>query len=199
VDALSFQLYPLATGTPEASMKLLAAVRAILAKRKVNKPIYNTEVNYGLVGGPEAGATARPIAPARQTGYLARTYLLNAQNRVSRVYWYRWDSHGMVNTELVTEDDSTLTEAGRSFAVVRSWLLGTRPAGCVPDRKGTFTCTFKAGKSLRTAVWNPSRSLAVRAPKRTKSYATLDGATHATRQGRKVRVGEQPVLFSLSR
>jgi hypothetical protein len=199
VDALSFQLYPLATGSPEASMTLLAAVRKILAKRKVNKPIYNTEINYGLIGGPEAGATARPIAATRQVGYLARTYLLNAQNGVSRVYWYRWDSHGMVNTELVSADGSTLTEAGRSFAVVRSWLLGTRPAGCARDRKGTFTCTFRAGKSLRTAVWNPSRSLAVRAPKRVKSYATLDGTSHVTRQGRKVRVGEVPLLFSTNR
>jgi hypothetical protein len=195
VDALSFQLYPLATGSPEASMALLAGVRKILAKLKVDKPIYNTEINYGLVGGPEAGAAARVIAPHRQAGYLARTYLLNAQNRVSRVYWYRWDSHGMVNTELVTSDDSTLTEAGRSFAVVRSWLLGTRPAGCVRDRKGTFSCAFTAGKAVRRAVWNPSRSIRVVVPKKVTSYVTLDGVAHATRPGRKVTAGELPILL----
>jgi hypothetical protein len=199
VDALSFQLYPLATGSPEQSMQLLAAVRKILARHKVSKPIYNTEVNYGLVGGPEAGALARPIAGARQAGYVARTYLLNAQNGVSRVYWYAWDSHGMVNTEMVGLDDVTVTEAGRSFAVVRSWIVGTRPAGCVRDRKGTFTCTFTAGRATKRAVWNPTKSVSVAAPKKTRSVQTLAGVSNTFRAGRSVRVGEVPVLFTTSR
>jgi len=65
VDALSFQLYPDATGSPEASMTLLRAVRVILARHRVAKPIWNTEVNYGLVGGPGAGAGAHGISGER--------------------------------------------------------------------------------------------------------------------------------------
>ena len=65
VDALSFQLYPSATGAPESSMTLLRRVRLILARRSISKPIYNTEINYGLVGGPQAGAGAKKISTSR--------------------------------------------------------------------------------------------------------------------------------------
>ena len=91
VDALSFQLYPTATGSPEASMTLLAGIRKFLAKNRIVKPIWNTEVNYGLIGG---GAAARPISTERQVGNVIRTFVLNASNRVSRVYWYSWDLLG---------------------------------------------------------------------------------------------------------
>ena len=88
VDALSFQLYPTASGSPEASMTLLAGIRKTLAKNRIVKPIWNTEVNYGLVGG---GVGARPISTDRQVGNVIRTFVLNASNKVSRVYWYSWD------------------------------------------------------------------------------------------------------------
>lgn len=199
VDAVSFQLYPDAAGSPEASMTLLTGVRKILARHGVQKPLYNTEVNYGLVGGPQAGAAAASISPERQAAYVARTYLLNAGSRVGRVYWYRWDSRGLFNTVMVLDDDATLTAAGRAFAVTRSWILGTRPAGCSRARNGTYTCTYAAGRSVRRAVWHPSRSVAVAAPPRTTSYVTLDGVSHPTRAGRKVTVGELPVLFRTTR
>ena len=66
VQALSFQLYPTASGSPEASMALLASICKVLAKNRIVKPIWNTEVNYGLVGG---GVGARPpISTERQVG-----------------------------------------------------------------------------------------------------------------------------------
>ena len=199
VDAVSFQLYPDAAGTPEASMALLAQVRKILDRNKVSKPLYNTEVNYGLVGGPLAGAAAAVISPERQTAYVARTYVLNAGNRVGRVYWYRWDSRGLVNTVMVQDDDTTLTAAGRAFAVTRSWMLGTRPAGCTQARKGTTTCTFTIGKQVRRAVWHPSRTVAVAVPRGARAYSTLDGVQHPVRRGQKVRIGATPILFRSSR
>ena len=139
VDALSFQLYPPAAGTPETSMTLLAAVRAILRKERVSKPIWNTEANYGLLGG---GRAARTISVARQIGNVMRTYVLNAQNRVARVYWYSWDLLRLSNTALVAGDRVTLTAAGRAFGTTRTWLLGTRPAGCTRSKVNTWTCTF---------------------------------------------------------
>jgi hypothetical protein len=195
VDALSFQLYPLKTGKPEDSMKILSQVKSILKRNKVAKPIYNTEINYGLVGGTQAGAAAARISSAAQVGNVMRTYLLNAQNGVSRVYWYSWDLQRMSNTAMVGADGTSLTAAGRSFGVVRSWILGTRAAGCHRARNGTYTCTFKAGKSVRRAVWNPSRTTKVVAPKTTSSYRTADGRSHRTKAGRKIKVGAVPVLL----
>jgi hypothetical protein len=195
VDALSFQLYPEAKGSPESSMKLLAAVRAILNRHRVSKPIYNTEVNYGLVGGPQAGARARKITSTKQVGNVVRTYVLNAQNRVARVYWYSWDLLGISNTPLVQGDRVTLTPAGRAFAATRGWMLGTKPAGCKTDRKGTYTCLFtKGGKKLR-AVWNPRKNVAVKTPKGTQSHASWNGTGYTTGRGKTVKVGPIPVLL----
>ena len=191
VDALSFQLYPLATGTPETSMSLLASVRKTLAKYKVRKPIWNTEVNYGLVSGPVPEAGVTPLSSIRQVGNVLRTFTLNAQHGVSRVYWYSWDMLAMSNTRLVETDRSTLTPAGRSFATAQAWLSGTRPAGCSRDRKGVYTCVFMKGREVRRVVWHPSRSVAVKVPKGSTVTTFLAGP----RKLRTVRATAVPVLL----
>ena len=176
-------------------MKLLAAVRSVLAKHKIRKPIWNTEVNYGLVGGPTAGASVPQLSTDRQVGNVLRTFTLNAQNGVRRVYWYSWDLLAMSNTALVEADRTTLTPAGRSFETARVWLAGTRPAGCTKDRRGVFTCAFKAGTSVRRVVWHPTKKLTVRAPAASSSYLTWDGASRPAKKGTKVVVGPVPVLL----
>ena len=199
VDALSFQLYPTATGSPEASMALLASVRRILAKYNVVKPIWNTEVNYGLVGGPEAGAGARQVSSQQQVGNVMRTFVLNAANRVGRVYWYSWDLLAMSNTPLVEADRITLTPAGLAFGTSRNWLIGTRPVGCTRAKTNTWTCTFTTATQTRRIVWNPSRSTTVTAPLRTSSVTTWSAAASSARAGSKVRVGVVPVMISSRR
>jgi hypothetical protein len=198
-DALSFQLYPAATGGPESSMSLLRQVRATLARHGIRKPIYNTEVNYGLVGGPQAGSAARQISGARQVGNVIRTYVLNAQNRVSRVYWYSWDLQSMSNTPLVYGDGITATPAGQAFARVQSWLVGSRATGCSLARTGVYSCAFRTGRETRRVVWHPTRTVRVKAPAGTRSFSTASGATRSTAGGTLVRVGPVPVLFRSSR
>jgi hypothetical protein len=198
VDALSFQLYPVATGTPESSMALLAAVRRILARNNISKPIWNTEVNYGMVSGAGSG-TAPAISSARQVGNLMRTYVLNAGNRVSRVYWYSWDLLGMSNTQLVAADRITLTPAGKAFTTTRTWLQGARPVGCSRAKTGTWTCTFTTATQTRRIIWNPSRSTSVKLAFRASSVATWDSAATARPMGSRVAVGVVPVLVSTRR
>ena len=137
-------------------MTLLAGIRKVLAKNRIVKPIWNTEVNYGLVGG---GVGARPISTERQVGNVIRTFVLNASNKVSRVYWYSWDLLAMSNTPMVLTDRITLTPAGQAFNTSRSWLLGARPAGCTRAKTNTWTCTFTTASTTRRVVWNPSQSV----------------------------------------
>ena len=198
VDALSFQLYPMATGAPEASMALLASVRKILALYKVVKPIWNTEVNYGMVGGVGA-PPASPISTERQVGNVMRTFVLNAGNRVGRVYWYSWDLLGTTNTPMVDADRITLTPAGQAFSTTRGWLLGARPVGCVRARTNTWTCTFTTATQVRRIVWNPSRSTSVTAPVRPRSVTSWGAPVRTARAGTKVRVGIVPVMISSRR
>jgi polysaccharide biosynthesis protein PslG len=195
VDALSFQLYPAANGSPESSMKLLAATKVMLAREGVHKPIWNTEVNYGLSGSSSVPAAST----AKQVGNVLRTYVLNAENGVRRVYWYSWDLLGLSNTPLVQSDRVTLTPAGQAFGTARSWLLGTRPAGCSRDRNGTWSCSFLTATQTRRVVWNPSGTRTVPRPSGSPTL-TRWNSTGATRVSTaKVSVGIVPLLLTSRR
>ena len=141
VDALSFQLYPMATGSPEASMALLAVGPQDPGQEQGRQA--DLEHRGELRAGRRTGRPRRsPISTERQVGNVMRTFVLNAANRVSRVYWYSWDLLAMSNTPLVEADRITLTPAGQAFGTTRSWLLGARPVGCSRAKTNTWTCTF---------------------------------------------------------
>jgi hypothetical protein len=193
VDVVSLQLYPPAAGSPEDSMAILDADRTLLAKHSVTKPIWNTEVNYGLTGS----GTVRPLAPARQGAFVARTYLLNAAHDVGRVYWYAWDALGIANTAMVAADRATPTAAGRAFRRVRSWLNGTR-VSCDQDAAGTYTCLLSHSKETRRVYWNPRRE--VRISVTATRVERLDGSKRAVPEGRtRINVDYSPVLVSSPR
>jgi len=207
VDAVALQLYPRAEVRPEGSMNLLAGAKRYLAKYKVNKPIYNTEVNYGVRTGA-AARRAVPITAQHQAAFASRTLVLNAANRISRVYWYRWDMKydpavggTPANTLLVENNGYTPSAAGKAWRVTRSWLEKTRPQGCTKDRKGTYTCTFRypRGKALKRVVWNPTRNVTVKAPRFTNAYYKIDNVKHRAKTGTKLRVGVLPVMITSSR
>ena len=110
VDVVSLHLYPLPKERPEHSMTLLAAARTMLDLRGVHKPIWNTEINYGLQTG--GGGTPAQISTGRQAAYVVRTYMLNAASGVKKVFWYSWGLQRLANTKLTFTNGSP-TLAGR--------------------------------------------------------------------------------------
>jgi GH35 family endo-1,4-beta-xylanase len=169
VDAVSLQLYPAADGTPESSMKLLTAMKTVLASHGVDKPIWNTEINYGLTGQE---VEAAPVE--EQQSNVVRTYVLNAANAIRRVYWYGWDQQSIVDTLLTEPDLSTLTPAGRAYRTAQKWLLGATVTGCTEDADRTWTCTLDSPEGASTVYWNPRRTVQVTPP---------EGATRSQRVG----------------
>jgi hypothetical protein len=193
IDVVSLQLYPVPdTPTPEASMLQLAADRAILAKHGVDKPVWDTEINYGAKGGKKVA----PATPDVQASKVARTYLLNAANGVGRVFWYVWDlSQPIVDTYMVEPDGATPTAAGRAFRTVHRWMIGTVMRGCAADKQGTYTCTLvKAGKT-RLVLWNPDHSVQVKAPAGVTTAEKLVGAKETVTPSTTLTVDEMPVLL----
>jgi hypothetical protein len=195
VDAISLNLYPTANGTPEASMTLLAAARTMLRQAGVSKPVWNTEINYGLLGG----GTARKISRDKQAAYVARTFMLNAANNVKRVYWYSWDLQNLANTALTYDNDTSLTSAGVAYKVVRSWLLGARTHPCVRDGRGTYTCELTYSGGVRRVYWNPTRKVTIRAVKSAKATQGLSGVERPASSGVQVGVGMRPVMVRSAR
>jgi len=188
VDAVSLSLYPSATGRPEDAMTLLAASRRVLKRAKVTKPVWNTEVNYGLSAGG-VGSRPRAIGVDRQAAYVARTYLLNAANRVQRTFWYSWDVTPIANTHLTT--NGVVAKPGRAYGVVRSWLVGHRLQGCAKARTGTYTCAI-AGKGR--VYWNPARTVTVRVARNVSSRTSLYGVKARLKGGSALKVDYRPVL-----
>ncbi len=148
VDAMAVHLYPVDTSKgPDARAESIRAAQRVLNKVGVNRPLWDTEVNYGdrreglprIVPDPQTAAT-----------YVARTYLDSATLGVARTYWYGWDL-SVLGIDMV--DVNGITPAGTAFVTVRSWLTGARPAGCW-DAGGLRRCAFTAADgSAFTVVW----------------------------------------------
>jgi hypothetical protein len=195
VNVVSLNLYPLPQDSPEDSMRLLAASRTMLRSLGVRKQIWNTEINYGLLGG----GTARNISRAKEASYVGRTFVLNAANKVKRVYWYAWDLGKLANTQLTFSDGSRTTRAGKAYEVVRSWLQGARAAGCRSDSRGTYTCTFRQGGDVKRVYWNPRRKVTVRAVRSARWLSDLRGNVQRVSGGEAIGVGKVPVMIRSGR
>jgi hypothetical protein len=216
VDAVSLSLYPLPRyghrpGVPEDSMRLLAHVRRALHRAGVpgTKPIWNTEVNYGLASGSRTVSAATPISAGRQAANVVRTYLLNAANGVRRVFWYRYDTSTFLpdggqfaDTILSTPDQpDQLTKAGTAYVLVQRWMHGTltgtrghRP--CARDAHGTYVCVVKDSTGTRRIYWNPFHPAHVRLAGNAHHLETVLGATRRVVPRSTLRVGPKPVLVS---
>ena len=192
VDAVAVHLYPPAEDPPEAQVGLLEPARKVLAEHGVELPVWNTEINFGLLGGPEPP----PIPSERQRAFLMRTYLLNAGLGVQRVYWYRWEIQPIANTLLMAPDLSAPTLAGRAFPTMRDWLEGTVVQGCAPSA-GVWECTAQAGGETRTFWWKP-RGRPTQRPsgEGVRSWTNADGEVTRCPDGCEVPVGQTPVMVT---
>jgi hypothetical protein len=195
VDAVSLNLYPLPSAAPEASMTLLDAGRTLLRRDGVSKPIWNTEINYGLLGG----GSAKDIARAKEAAYVGRTFVLNAAAGVKRVYWYAWDLQHLANTQLTASNGTSLTQAGVAYQVVRSWLLNTRVRGCARDSRGTYTCTLGYSGGVKRIFWNPSRWVTVTAVGSARERVGLQGGVKPLTGGERLSVGQSPIMVRSAR
>jgi hypothetical protein len=197
IDVVSLQLYPLATTpTPEAAMAQLATDREILARRGVDKPVWNTESNYGSKGGKDV----TPASPNVQVANVARTYLLDAAYGVRRVFWYAWDMRQpILDTFLVEADRATPTAAGRAFATVQSWMIGKTVTACEVDTSGTYTCTLVKGDDKSFVLWNSGRTVQVKVEANMTSAEKLTGERQPVTAGSQLTVDATPVLVRADR
>ncbi len=216
-DVISLNLYPLDTygskvGTPEKSMELLAKARKILTFGGLppKKPIWNTEINYGMPTGSAGGTGARPISDQRQAAYVLRTLLLNAANKVKRVHFYTADmgylpnGRTLGNTRLVDPADPVngqVTLGGRAFDLAQAWLLGGKLKGaskkakpCAKDSAGTYTCVITYPRGVRRVYWNPTKKVRVTTVRSAKYKVGVYGARSRIKGGSRLKVDYRPVM-----
>jgi polysaccharide biosynthesis protein PslG len=180
-DANALSLYPKESyagrpGTPEDAMALLGRIHRRLTVSGVpeSKPIWATEINYGLPAGTAGTRAATPIPQTRQVANVLRTYLLGAARGLDRMFWYRYDwgeaptGGALANTLLSDPDEwARISPAGLALATVERWLRGRlvasyRQPACAHDSLGTYTCVVRHAGGVRRIMWNPRLALEVR-------------------------------------
>lgn len=193
VDVVAVHLYPPAEETPEAQVDLFEGAQRVLTEHGIDRPVWNTEINFGLLGGPEPPQ----IPEERQRAFLLRTYLLNAGMGIERVYWYSWNIDRIANTYMTAEDLVTETLAGRSFDVVRDWLEGTVVESCGPleNDEGVWQCTARKGDEQRIFWWKPLGPATQLAVDAGTTWSGVDGSTTRCSDDCSVPVGETPVML----
>jgi hypothetical protein len=213
LDAVSLNLYPMPRygarpGVPEDSMRLLHAVRRTLHQAGVpaTLPIWNTEVNYGVNVGPMSGTPAVPISTTAQASNVMRTYLLNAANGVSRVFWYRYDmgrnsAGGTIGDTLLStpREPDDISAAGLAYVLAQQWMHGTLvgehgQAPCARDRRGTYTCVVRDSSGTRRIYWNPFRHAKVTLASNAHQLENVLGTVSTAEPGSTIRVGPTPVM-----
>jgi hypothetical protein len=196
VDVVSLQLYPEDGQGLERKAALLTEARRILGLQGVaaDKPVWDTEINFGLQGGDPA----TPATPQQQMTNVAMSYLLDAAAGVDRVYWYSWDLKTIANTELSGEGGAP-TDAGRAFDVVHRWLSGSAVDSCTPADDGVWVCALTTPHGPATVFWNPAASgtTTVRTGFGATSAEVLgSAATELPLGGSTLEVGALPVLVT---
>ncbi len=186
MDAMAVHLYPVDTSKgPDARVRSIKAAQRVLNKVGIDKPLWDTEVNYG---DRRPGLPTVVPDPTTAVAYVARTYLDSATLGISRTYWYGWDL-GVLGIDMT--DPAGITAAGRAFLTVREWLTDARPAGCQNDG-GLRRCHFTASDGTPfTVVWARSATVGVDATG--YEVCRLDGT--CTDGGPDLLVDGQPVLL----
>jgi len=190
---------------PEDAMRLLRKSRNKLTYAGVphGKPLWISEINYGLRGGPDGPQPAYGLGPRRQVANVLRTYLLAAANGVSRVFWYRYDWGRVIdgrtlgNTLLSDPSDYTrLWAPGRALRIAEHWLRGRlvgtdgrRP--CARVHHGTYRCTIRSRGVVRTIYWNPDHKVRINVPARNRAGTRVAGRRVTSRT---MRVSFAPVM-----
>ncbi len=191
-DAIGLDPYPKATGSPEDSMTLIGKARRILASHKVTAPLWNVEINYGVVGGNQPITGHSP--DRKQASYVVRTYVLNAAARIQRVYWLGWDRFSSLDIQMVQSDGVTPSAAGRAYSRVQKWLTGQKAKGCQQARHShVYTCTQVRNGRTSWIYWVPSGRTSVPAPAGARHVQSMTGVVSGTHRGKRIKVTSSPV------
>ena len=184
VDAMAVHLYPVDTSKgPEARVGSIRAAQRVMNRVGIDRPLWDTEVNYGDRRDPARQVVPKPKKAAT---YVSRTYLDSARYNVERTFWYGWDIDTLGIS--LSNPDGSPTRAGRAYLNTRDWMLAGSWKGC--KTKGKVT-TCKVGK---TKILYASKKKTVKRPSGVTQVCKLTGKCSAA--GSKIKVGSAPIRLS---
>lgn len=190
IDVISLHLYPMPQQLPEDAVGQLQSVVDALRKRGISKPVWNTEVNYGVTGGV---ADAVPVPDPLGGAFIARTLLADRAAGIDRVFWYSWGTARILGIS-VDETSAGLTPAAQSWMRVAGWLTSSTLVGCsVAD--GIHACSLRPDSGgWAQVLWSEADGRQVNASKGSTATVGLYGTVQSVSSGGAIPVGSVPVL-----
>ena len=193
-DVVNVHGYPRPKVGPEGGVAMVTrARREISHYRGGRKPVWNTELNFGL-RTPASGGKPTFLSSRRQAAYVARAYLLNWSHGVRRLAWYNWSNAPFLGVRM-SSGGAKAAAPGAAFASVRSWMRG-RVHPCATGAHGAYHCTVRYSAHRWGSIrWMPHGSRLTHPPRGTFLRRSIDGGKTSRKVHRRVRIGYSPVLF----
>lgn len=186
VEAFAAHTYPASTGTPATRAAHVRQVKAALAAAGApRRPLWDTELNYGLAG-PGPTRPVERITGARAAAWTVRTMLDSTRLGVARTYWYAWTRAPYALLGMQFVDGSA---AARGLRVHRAWTRGDW-RGCV-ERDRVVRCHVVDAGQRATILFTVTGTATVALPAGSRLVCPVSGPCRTA--GSRVRLTSWPV------
>ncbi|MEI6360817.1 MAG: hypothetical protein WCP95_01675 [Actinomycetes bacterium] len=130
IDVFAAHLYPSSLQTTDERAAFIATVKqAISAAGAPDKPVWDTELNYGLAG-PGPSNPHQTIEGPKARDWVVQTELDSLHLGFARTYWYIWTPQPYPLLGMQLTNDSGAVEGLR---IIHQWLVGSTFNGCNDD------------------------------------------------------------------
>ncbi len=150
VDAIAFHGY---STEPEDLLGIVSALRSVLSASDSAKPLYDTEVSWGL--------TSSITDLDERTGWVAKSVLAHWTAGVAKMGWYAWDGSGTMWSATQNSNCNTPLHGGFScttadaFTEVQNWIMGATLASPCSANGTVWSCMItRDGGYQGLVVWN---------------------------------------------
>lgn len=153
IDAYSVHSYPRSSGGADDRIAGIGQFKTMLALAEAPvRPIFDTEVNYGLAGLGE-GRTVRSGLDAM--ALLSRTFIDSARYGFESTFWFVWTT--AATAELDQKFGITLTPSAaaeqQAWRTTYDWLVGAQFQRCFQTENDVTVCQFNKGPDNFSLVW----------------------------------------------
>lgn len=177
VDVWAVHSYPASLGTTKDRAALATGfIQALRDAGAPDKPIWDTENNYGLKGPGPANPDV-DIEGKRAEDWTAVTFLDSLQLGISRVYMYVWEP----SNDLWGIQYYNGTVGARAMQTMEDWIVGAVYRGCVQDG-ARITCKFIKDGKQRWILYSAQGKQNFTLPPRFDQVCALNGKCKVIRK-----------------
>jgi hypothetical protein len=179
VDVWAVHSYPASLGTPKDRYALAAGfIQTLRDAGAPEKPIWDTENNYGLKGPGPANPDV-DIEGKRAEDWTAVSLLDSLQLGISRMYMYVWEPPN----DLWGIQFHNGTRGAQAMQTLQDWIVGAQYRGCVTEGV-RVTCRFTKDGAQRWILYSTQGRKGFALPPRFNEVCQLDGECQEIRKGR---------------